>query len=262
MKYILLAFAGGLILNLMPCVLPVLSLKAVGLLESNESQRRLRNHVLFYAAGVLSTFAALGSLLFVLRASGHASGWGAQLQQPMMIGVLACLMLVIGLSMSGMVHFGTARGKAGRSPVSRSGPIGDFFTGVLAVLVASPCTTPFMGAALAYAFSASPLSALLVFLALGLGLALPFLLIGFIPALARWLPRPGRWMETMRQVLAFPMYFTAAWLVWVLARQRGADAVGLLLVAMTLLAMALWGYERHRRQRLNGTSPAISKSQA
>jgi thiol:disulfide interchange protein len=129
------------------------------------------------------------------------------------------------------------------------GPAGDFFTGVLAVVVASPCTAPFMGSALAYAFAAPMLSALLVFLMLGIGLALPFLLIGFVPALARLLPRPGRWMETLKEVLAFPMYLTAVWLVWVLAHQRGADAVGLVLVAMVLLAMALWWFERSRHGR-------------
>jgi thiol:disulfide interchange protein DsbD len=155
-------------------------------------------------------------------------------------------MLAVGLSMSGVVQFGASLGNTGAGLATRSGPAGDFFTGVLAVVVASPCTAPFMGSALAYAFAAPMLSALLVFLALGVGLALPFLLIGFVPALARLLPKPGRWMETLKQVLAFPMYLTAAWLVWVLANQRGADAVGLVLVAMVLLAMTLWWFERSR----------------
>jgi thiol:disulfide interchange protein DsbD len=148
--------------------------------------------------------------------------------------------------MSGVVQFGQTFGNAGNTLASRSGASGDFFTGVLAVVVASPCTAPFMGVALAYAFAAPMFSALLVFLALGVGLALPFLVIGLVPALARLLPRPGRWMETLKQVLAFPMYLTAAWLVWVLAKQRGADAVGLVLVAMVLLAMTLWWFERSR----------------
>jgi thiol:disulfide interchange protein DsbD len=155
-------------------------------------------------------------------------------------------MLAVGLSMSGVVQFGASLGNTGAGLAARSGPAGDFFTGVLAVVVASPCTAPFMGGALAYAFAAPMLSALLVFLALGVGLALPFLLIGFVPALARLLPKPGRWMETLKQVLAFPMYLTAAWLVWVLANQRGADAVGLVLVAMVLLAMTFWWFERSR----------------
>lgn len=155
-------------------------------------------------------------------------------------------MLAVGLSMSGVVQFGTSLGNTGAGLAARSGPAGDFFTGVLAVVVASPCTAPFMGGALAYAFAAPMLSALLVFLMLGIGLALPFLLIGFVPALARLLPRPGRWMETLKQVLAFPMYLTAVWLVWVLANQRGADGVGLVLVAMVMLAMTLWWFERSR----------------
>jgi thiol:disulfide interchange protein DsbD len=241
-----LALGGGLILNLMPCVLPVLSIKAVGVLESGESPATRRSHALFYTAGVLCSFAALGLGILALRTAGHALGWGTQLQQPVVVGVLACVMLAVGLSMSGVVQFGASLGNTGAGLARRAGPAGDFFTGVVAVVVARPCTAPFLGGALAYAFTAPMLSALLVFLALGVGLALPFLAIGFVPAVARLLPRPGRWMETLKQVLAFPMYLTAAWLVWVLANQRGADAVGLVLVAMVLLAMTLWWFERSR----------------
>jgi thiol:disulfide interchange protein len=243
---LLLALGGGLILNLMPCVLPVLSIKAVSLLESGESPASARHLALFYTAGVLLSFATLGLGILALRSAGHALGWGTQLQQPLLVGLLALVMLAVGLSMSGMVQFGTSLGGTGQSLASRSGAAGHFFTGVLAVVVASPCTAPFMGGALAYAFAAPMLSALLVFLALGIGLALPFLLIGFVPRLARLLPRPGRWMETLKQVLAFPMYLTAAWLAWVLANQRGPDAVGLLLVAAVMLAMTLWWFERSR----------------
>jgi thiol:disulfide interchange protein len=245
---LLLALGGGLVLNLMPCVLPVLSIKAVSVLESGESASRARRHALYYSAGVLCSFAALGLGILALRSAGHALGWGTQLQQPIVVGVLAMVMLAVGLSMSGVVQFGASLGNTGAALASRSGPAGDFFTGVLAVVVASPCTAPFMGSALAYAFAAPMISALLVFLMLGIGLALPFLLIGFVPALARLLPRPGRWMETLKQVLAFPMYLTAVWLVWVLAHQRGADAVGLVLVAMVLLAMTLWWFERSRHR--------------
>jgi thiol:disulfide interchange protein len=243
---LLLALGGGLVLNLMPCVLPVLSIKAVSVLESGENRATARRHALFYTVGVLVSFAALGLGILALRSAGHALGWGTQLQQPLVVGVLALVMLAVGLSMSGVVQFGASLGNTGAHLAARSGPAGDFFTGVLAVVVASPCTAPFMGSALAYAFAAPMLAALLVFLALGIGLALPFLLIGFVPALARLLPRPGRWMETLKQVLAFPMYLTAVWLVWVLAEQRGADAVGLVLVAMVLLAMTLWWFERSR----------------
>ncbi|AIF45813.1 protein-disulfide reductase DsbD family protein [Dyella japonica] len=243
---LLLALGGGLVLNLMPCVLPVLSIKAVGMLESGESPAKARSHALFYTAGVLSSFALIGIAIVALRSAGHALGWGAQLQQPVVVGVLACVMFAVGLSMSGMVQFGTSLGNVGSSLASRSGHAGDFFTGVLAVAVASPCTAPFMGSALAYAFAAPMINALLVFLMLGIGLALPFLAVGFVPALARLLPRPGAWMETLKQILAFPMYLTAAWLVWVLAHQRGADAVGLVLVAAVLLAATLWWFERSR----------------
>jgi len=249
---LLLALGGGLVLNLMPCVLPVLSIKAVSVLESGENRATARRHALFYTAGVLCSFAALGLGILALRAAGHAMGWGSQLQQPWLVGVLACVMLAVGLSMSGVVQFGASLGNTGSRLAGRSGPAGDFFTGVLAVVVASPCTAPFMGSALAYAFTAPMLSALLVFLVLGVGLALPFLAIGFIPALARLLPKPGRWMETLKQVLAFPMYLTAVWLVWVLANQRGADAVGLVLVAMVLLAMTLWWFERSRNGGMAG----------
>lgn len=243
---LLLALGGGLVLNLMPCVLPVLSIKAVGLLESGESPARARAHAIAYTAGVLVSFVALGLGILALRSAGHALGWGTQLQQPLLVGVLALVMLAVGLSMSGLVQFGASLGNTGAGLASRSGAAGDFFTGVLAVVVASPCTAPFMGSALAYAFAAPALHALLVFIALGLGLALPFLAVGFVPALARRLPRPGRWMETLKQLLAFPMYLTAAWLAWVLANQRGADAVGLLLVAAVFLALALWWFERSR----------------
>jgi thiol:disulfide interchange protein len=238
---LLLALGGGLILNLMPCVLPVLSIKAIGLLESGENPVRRRSHALMYTAGVLVSFVALGAIVIALK-----TAWGAHLQSPLVVAVLALVMLAVALSMSGVVQFGASLGNTGNSLANRAGPAGDFFTGVLAVVVASPCTAPFMGTALAYAFAAPALNAMLVFVALGVGLALPFLAVGFVPALSRLLPRPGRWMETLKEVLAFPMYLTAAWLAWVLAHQRGADAVGLLLIAAVLLAMTLWWLERSR----------------
>lgn len=245
---ILLAFAGGLVLNLMPCVLPVLSMKAIGLLESSECAQKGRRHALAYTAGVLYSFTAVGLAVLLSRSAGQALGWGSQLQQPVLVGILACVMVAVGLSMSGVVQFGTTLGNLGHGLASRSGWSGDFFTGVLAVVVASPCVAPFMGTALAYAFVAPIPVALMVFLSLGLGLAFPFLLIGFIPAFGRLLPGPGAWMETLKQVLAFPMYFTAVWLIWVLAHQRGADAVGLVLTAVVLIALTLWWFERSRHR--------------
>jgi len=241
---LLLAFIGGLILNLMPCVLPVLAIKAIGVLESGESRQRARAHALAYAAGVIATFLAIGLAILGLRRAGHAVGWGTQLQQPVIVAVLACVLFAVGLSMSGVVQLGAGLGNLGTGLTRRGGAAGHFFTGVLAVIVASPCTAPFMGVALAYALIAPPSHELLVMLVLGIGLALPLTLIGLVPALARLLPKPGRWMETLKQILAFPMYLSAVWLVWVLAHQRGADAVALVLVAMVLLAAAFWWHGR------------------
>lgn len=241
---LLLAFVGGLILNLMPCVLPVLAIKAVGVLESGESRQRARADALAYATGVIATFLAIGLAILGLRGAGHAVGWGTQLQQPLIVAVLACVLFAVGLSMSGVVSFGSRLGNVGSTLTGRGGAAGHFFTGVLAVIVASPCTAPFMGVALAYAFVAPAAHELLVMLVLGIGLALPLTLVGLVPALARLLPKPGRWMETLKQILAFPMYLSAVWLVWVLAHQRGADAVALVLVAMVLLAAAFWWHGR------------------
>lgn len=243
---LLLAVIGGLILNLMPCVLPVLSLKALSLASGDGSHAGARRQALWYTAGVLASFAALGALALGLRQAGLALGWGFQLQQPLVVALLALLMFALGLSLSGLWHVGGRWTGIGHDLTTRSGPAGDFFTGVLAVVVATPCTAPFMGAALAWAFAAPPALAIMVFLALGVGLALPFLLIGLVPSLAGRLPRPGAWMDTFKQLLAFPLYLTAVWLVWVLARQRGADAAGLWLLAAVLLAFAAWAWTRSR----------------
>ena len=243
---LLAALLGGLVLNLMPCVLPVLSLKVLGLAQSGESADKAKTHALVYTAGVLVAFAAVGLTAIGLRSAGLALGWGFQLQQPAFVAALVYVLFAIGLSLSGVFNIGAGLAGVGSGLAGRGGASGDFFTGVLAVVVASPCTAPFMGAALGYAFSASSFVALLVFLALGLGLALPFLLVGFVPALARRLPKPGAWMETLKQFLAFPMYLTAVWLVWVLGNQRGVDAVGWILIGATALALGLWWWERHR----------------
>lgn len=243
---LLLALGGGLILNLMPCVLPVLSLKALSLAQGGGDGRKARSQALWYTAGVLASFAAVGAAALALRQAGLALGWGFQLQQPGVIAALALVMVAIGLSLSGVVSLGASLAGAGQSLTEKSGPAGDFFTGVLAVVVASPCTAPFMGTALAFAFAASPAVAIGVFLALGLGLALPFLLIGFVPALAARLPKPGAWMETFKHLLAFPMYLTAVWLLWVLAKQRGADAIGLALLGAVGLGLGLWLWEKAR----------------
>jgi thiol:disulfide interchange protein DsbD len=243
---LLLALFGGLILNLMPCVLPVLSFKALGLAQASRSHAHARAHALWYTAGVLATFALIGGAVLALRGAGQALGWGFQLQQPWLVATLALLMFAIGLSLSGVFQVGAAWAGVGQSLAEKSGATGDFFTGVLAVVVASPCTAPFMAGALGYAFTAPTVAAMGVFLMLGLGLALPFLLIGFVPALAARLPRPGAWMDTLKLWLAYPMYLTAVWLLWVFGKQRGMDAAAFLLVAAVVLALGLWWFERQR----------------
>jgi len=245
---LLAALLGGVILNLMPCVLPVLSIKVMGVIASNESPQRMRAHALWYTAGVLASFLALGALALALREAGLALGWGFQMQQPVVVAALGLIVFAFGLSLSGLWYVGGAWTGVGHGLATRSGPVGDFFTGALAVVVAAPCTAPFMVGALGWAFTASTASALLVFAMLGLGLALPFLLIGFVPALARLLPRPGAWMDTLKQLLAFPMYLAAIWLLWVLAKLRGADAAGWLAIAALLVALSAWAWRQARMQ--------------
>lgn len=243
-----LALLGGLILNLMPCVFPVLSLKAISLAQSAGSNRaNQRVQAFAYTAGAVISCVAAASVLLALRAGGEALGWGFQLQSPAFVAVLAYLMFALGLSMSGVVEIGSGWMGAGSSLADKKGWTGSFFTGVLAVVVASPCTAPFMGSALGYAVTQPPLVALLVFAALGLGLALPFLLIGFFPACVRLLPRPGAWMLTFKQAMAFPLYLTVAWLLWVLTRQAGADALGLAASGLVAVSFALWLYGRPQR---------------
>ncbi len=245
---LLSALLGGLILNLMPCVFPVLSIKAISLIEARvKVARRQRGHALAYTFGVLATFAGLAGLLLLLRGGGAAVGWGFQLQQPVFVAALAYLFFAMGLSMSGLVQFGTRLMGVGQGLAADSGYRGSFFTGVLAVAVASPCTAPFMGTALGYALGQPAALSLLVFLALGLGLALPFLLIGFFPQLGRLLPRPGAWMETFKQVMAFPLYLSVVWLLWVLGGITDRNGMAVALLGLTLVAFALWLWHRPGR---------------
>jgi len=236
-----LALLGGLILNLMPCVFPVLSLKALSVMKARgESDLGHLRHALIYTLGVLCSFAGIALALIALRSSGAVVGWGFQLQSPVFVAALVYVLFALGLSLSGLVQFGTRWMGAGQSLAEKPGYAGSFFTGVLAVVVASPCTAPFMGTAMGYALTQSPWVSLAVFLALGLGLALPFLLLGLLPRLAAWLPRPGVWMEHFKQLLAFPMYLTAVWLLWVLGGLTDRNGMALALVGLVLLAFALW----------------------
>ncbi|TCP33757.1 protein-disulfide reductase DsbD domain-containing protein [Sphingomonas sp. BK235] len=241
----LVAFAGavlgGLLLNVMPCVFPILSLKALGLARSGESAAHARREALAYTAGVLLVCVGLGAGLLALRAAGSSAGWAFQLQDPRVIGALLLLVTAIALNLAGLFELPTPQFAA------RSGAAGAFATGALAAFVATPCTGPFMGAALGAALVLPAAAALAVFAGLGLGIALPFLLIGFVPALRARLPRPGAWMTRLRRILSLPMWLTALALAWVLGRQAGVDGMTLGLAATLLAAVGLWwtGLRQH-----------------
>lgn len=244
-RVLLLAALGGLILNLMPCVFPVLAIKAVGIASLRGADKRhARLQAASYVGGVLVTFLALGTLMIALRTGGAAIGWGFQFQSPVFVTAMGWLLFAVGLNLSGLFDVAAVFAGAGHSHTHRGGHAGSFFTGLLAVLVATPCTAPFMGVAIATALTSSATVTLTVFLALGLGFALPFALLALIPAVARALPRPGNWMVVLKQVLAFPMYAAALWLVWVLAQESGPDGVlaggaGLVLVGLAGWALGL-----------------------
>jgi thiol:disulfide interchange protein DsbD len=239
-QVLLLALGGGLLLNLMPCVFPVLAMKALALARlSGAARGAVRMNAGAYTAGVLASFAAIGGALIALRAGGAAAGWGFQFTQPAFVAAMAWLTLAVGLNLAGVFAVGRTIG-AGQAMAGRGGVSGAFATGALAVVLATPCTAPFMAAALGAALAMPAVAALGVFLALGLGLALPYALIGLFPALARRLPRPGPWMERLRQGLALPMFATAAWLVWVLSRQSGPDGVFWVMTGAVALSAGLW----------------------
>ena len=234
------AFLGGLILNLMPCVFPVLAMKSIGIAKlSGQEHSAVRAQAASYTLGVLIAFAALGALLLVLRAAGSAAGWGFQFQSPMFVGAMAWLFLLVGLNLSGAFEV-SAFTNVGGTLATRGGHIGSFFTGLLAVLVATPCTAPFMGTAVAVALTLSSAATLLVFMTMGLGLAAPFALLTLSPSFARALPRPGAWMVVFKQALAFPMYAAAAWLLWVISQQAGPAGVLATAAGMVLIGFAVW----------------------
>ncbi|MEH6634760.1 MAG: protein-disulfide reductase DsbD [Halioglobus sp.] len=233
-----LAFIGGSILNLMPCVFPILSLKVLGFARSTDHDRHL--HSWIYTAGVITSFVLVAAVLIGLQRAGSAIGWGFQLQSPTFVIALAYLFIAMGLSLSGLVEFGGGIMNTGSGLANRSGYSGSFFTGVLAVVVASPCTAPFMGTALGFAVTQPPHIGLLVFAALGAGMAAPLLLFSYSGAARKLMPRPGPWMETLKQLLAFPLYGTAIWLLWVAGRQTGINTMTVALSGALVLAMGLW----------------------
>lgn len=236
----MLAFLGGLILNLMPCVLPILSMKALALGQSGGNARALRRDGAFYFAGVLATFAAMGGALLAFKSGGAALGWGFQLQSPPVVFLLALLMVAIGLNLLGAFEIPLSLAGIGSHLTRGEDGRGAFFTGALAVLVASPCTAPFMGTALGFALTQPAISALAVFLALGAGFALPFTALAFTPAFVQLIPKPGAWMLRVKEFLAFPMFATAIWLIWVLSQQTGPDGVAWALSIGLGVVFLLW----------------------
>lgn len=250
------AFLGGLILNLMPCVFPILSMKAASLTGAAGRPEGARREGLAFLGGVLVSFLALAGALLALRAGGEAVGWGFQLQSPLATGALSLVMLAVALNLSSLYHAGASAQRAGlrlAGPLARfGGATGAFLTGVLAVVVAAPCTAPFMAAAIGFAMTLPAAAALSVFLALGLGFALPFVALSLSPALLRRLPRPGAWMVRVKALMAIPMYGAAAWLAWVFLQQTGPAALGWLLGAAAALAAALVLFGRRQRALFEG----------
>jgi thiol:disulfide interchange protein len=236
-----LAFLGGLLLNLMPCVFPVLFLKGLALVNSgNQERHKLRAHGFVYAAGIVISFWVLVAVLLALRAAGATLGWGFQFQSPVFLALMAGLLFFLGLSLAGQFEIGLNLTSAGGSLAAKHGYTGSFFTGVLAVVVATPCTAPFMGAAVGYALSQSAAVTFVVFTALALGLAAPYVALTLQPAWTRLLPRPGTWMEVLRQAVSVPIFATVIGLAWVLAQAYGANLLAVLLANFLLLGIAGW----------------------
>jgi thiol:disulfide interchange protein DsbD len=253
-----LAFLGGVLLNLMPCVFPVLFLKGLALVNSgNEERRALRVHGMVYAAGILVSFWALVAVLLGLRAAGATLGWGFQFQSPVFLALMAGLLFFLGLSLAGQFEIGLTLTSAGGSVAAKQGYTGSFFTGVLAVVVATPCTAPFMGAAVGYALSQSSLVTFAVFTALALGLAAPYVALTLQPAWTRLLPKPGAWMEVLRQAVAVPIFATVIWLAWVLAGGYGTGLLASLLGSFLLLAVAGWFIGRWPAKRWSTIVAAV-----
>ncbi|MEX0963486.1 MAG: protein-disulfide reductase DsbD domain-containing protein [Pseudohongiellaceae bacterium] len=243
--YMVFALMGGFILNLMPCVFPVLSMKALSFAKNaGASVHKQRMDGLAYTAGVIAAFIALATVLIVLRAGGERIGWAFQFQQPWFLAFIVYVFFMLGLSLSGVFEIGTSLMGAGGSLAQKKGYKGSFFTGVLATTVATPCTAPFMGPALGFALTQPWLVAMLVFVSLGFGMALPILLLSYLPALTKYLPKPGAWMETFKQFMAFPLYASALFFLWVLGNQVGVMGMSLVLGTCILLAFAAWMYQR------------------
>ncbi len=266
---LLFALLGGLILNLMPCVFPVLAIKVMGFTQQAQMSSRtgggqvggespLVRSGIAYALGVVLSFLALGGLMLALRAGGEALGWGFQLQSPAVVAVLAALFTLIGLNLMGVFEFANVLPSSVATLQAKNPQIDAFLSGVLAVAIASPCTAPFMGASLGFALGLPAWQALAIFAVLGVGMALPYLLASIIPAVARMLPRPGAWMDVFKKIMAFPMFATVAWLVWVLGQQSGVDGAGALLLLLVGMSMLVWALGLRGRSRLVTTSISVA----
>jgi len=251
------AFLGGLILNFMPCVFPIIFLKAFGLVKQSGDPRRLRREGLAFFVGTLLAMMVLGSLLLALRAGGIAVGWGFQLQSPMVVVVLTLVMFGSGLNLAGLFEFGIGIQRVGQQMDHREGILGAALTGALAVVVATPCAGPFMAGALGYALVQPALIGLTVFASLATGVAAPFTFLSFMPGLARRLPRPGAWMGTMKHALAFPMFGAAAWLVWVFSLQTGSSGLALMLACVVGFSFLCWLYGMAQRRAAAGQKTQV-----
>ena len=244
---IVFAFIGGLILNVMPCVFPILSIKILSFVEQSEgSRKKMIQHGLSFSAGVLITFLSIAGLLLVLKSGGESIGWGYQLQSPLMVTLLIYLFVAIGITFMSNLILGGQLAQLGNFTQGYSDITGSFLTGVLAVIVASPCTAPFMGSAIGIALLQPGFSTVAIFISLGMGFAAPYLLLSFYPSLLRVLPKPGAWMETMKQFMAFPMWASALWLTWVLSGQVETDTVLMVLLGALLIALSLWLLEKNQ----------------
>lgn len=246
---VVFAVIGGLILNLMPCVFPVLSLKAMQMTQMGRTTAHTRLHGMAYTVGVVLSFLVVASILLAFRYFGDWVGWGFQLQSPYFVSALILLFFVMSLTMFGFVEFGQSLMGLGQGLTEKTGVTGSFFTGVLATVVATPCTAPFMGSAIGFALLQPAYVSLVIFAAMGLGLALPILLISLLPVLARWMPKPGAWMTVFRQLMAFPLFATALWLTWVLVEISNTDALLKTGIGLILIAMALWPAMSVKRQQ-------------
>ena len=260
---VLLAILGGLILNLMPCVFPVLSIKAIGLVEqAKKHPAAVRTKGLVFAAGVISSMLSLAVVLLALRAGGEEIGWGFQLQSPLFVTLMVYLLFAVGLNLSGVFEVGGGLAGVGDGLTQGDTYRASFFTGVLTTLVATPCTAPFMAAAVGAALSQPPIIALTIFTALGVGLSLPYLVLSFAPWTRRALPKPGAWMDTLKQVFAFPMYGSAAWLLWVLSQQTSSIGLGCALAGAILIALAAWAYQKSKFSSTVGRVVALGTAVA